>query len=117
MCVRAAREEVKRLEIPFFVFHGDHDMIALKKSSEYLYKNAKTDVLYRKIHIFPNAKHEVMREKEPLASNCMQMIVDYLEERFNSPIISGDVVMSSVGGKGRRKYESWRVAIDCGSFS
>jgi len=80
--IRAAKEEITHVEIPFFVFHGDQDLIALKSSSEYIFKHAKTNIMYRKLHIFPNAKHEIIREKDPLASECMQMIVSYFDEQY-----------------------------------
>lgn len=95
--IRAAKEEVKRLTVPFFVFHGDLDQITLKQSSEYVFKNAATNVIYRKIHIFPNAKHEVHHESEEIASACMQMIVDYYDEMLVTDVlIASDEPTNSV---------------------
>jgi acylglycerol lipase len=86
---KVAKECVPTLNIPFLCIHGEADTIALKDGSEFIFKNAGTDITQRRLNIVHGAKHEVIHEKEPVGQESLQSIVAYFEEQFAA---AGDYV-------------------------
>lgn len=82
--IRLAREDIPRMVVPFLCIHGDADQLTLKKGSEFIFKNAGTHITDRRIHIFPNLRHECINEKAPHGDEVMEFIVKYFEEQYQS---------------------------------
>lgn len=78
-----------KFETPFFAIHGELDSIALKAGSEFVFKNAKTDLLYRKLHVAQGLKHEVIHEADPAGSKCRAMICEFLVEESKRTVVAG----------------------------
>jgi hypothetical protein len=82
--IRLAKEDIPRMVVPFLCIHGDSDQLTLKKGSEFIFKNAGTHITDRKIHIFPNLRHECINEKAPHGDEVMDFVVKYFEEQYQS---------------------------------
>lgn len=76
------KKEVPKMKMPFLCIHGEQDHIALKSGSEFIFKNAGTDIPDRKLHIVLNLKHEVFNEPAPKGQECIDYVVDYIEGHF-----------------------------------
>ncbi|KAJ1413742.1 Alpha/Beta hydrolase protein [Ochromonadaceae sp. CCMP2298] len=64
--------------VPFLCMHGAEDTVALPKGSEYIYKNAGTDITQRQLLIIPNARHEPFHETKKMREDAVRSVVDYL---------------------------------------
>jgi alpha-beta hydrolase superfamily lysophospholipase len=96
--IKACKDEIRNIKLPFFVFHGEKDEIIYKESSEMMFKYAGTDITQRRFHLFLEAKHEVIHESDPIATECMTMIVDYFNEQYDIAT-TGTMTKSSENGK------------------
>jgi acylglycerol lipase len=78
------KDEVPRIALPFLCLHGADDQIALKSGSEFIFKNAGTELAQRRIHIFPGLKHDVFHELRPHGPESIAMVVSFLDEHCQS---------------------------------
>ncbi len=94
--IKAAKEEVPRITIPFLCFHGSADEVIYKESSEFIFKNAGTDITQRRLHIFEGAKHECFHDVEPYHEESLSMIIDYFNEQYEAvtPVKGRELVVS-----------------------
>jgi alpha-beta hydrolase superfamily lysophospholipase len=102
--ITLAKNEISKITLPFFVFHGEKDEIIYKESSEMMFKYAGTDITQRRYHLFPEAKHEVIHENDPIASECMNMIISYFNEQYDLAV-TGTMIKTTSGDEGEVKTD------------
>lgn len=85
LLIDQVKQEVPRIALPFLCIHGSEDQIALQASSEYIFKNAGTDITQKRLHIFPGLKHECFHELRPQGPESIAMVVDFFNEHYASP--------------------------------
>lgn len=77
--INICKTEVPHITLPFLCVHGSDDTIALKEGSEFIFKNAGTELAQRKLHVFPGLKHEVFREVPPYCTESINMVVEFFD--------------------------------------
>jgi len=70
------------LEFPFYVLHGGEDPVASVQGSKELYEKSKTLENFKRIKIYPYAKHNLVREAK---SVLCKDIIDWIDFILNQP--------------------------------
>lgn len=80
------KEELPNISLPVYCIHGELDMIALKKSSEYIFEHIATPATDKHLMIIKNLKHEVFNEPNPHGQESIKLVVDFVEKEFSKQI-------------------------------
>lgn len=94
--IRLVKEEVPKITLPIYCIHGELDMIALKKSSEFVFENVGTSAENKHLMIMKNLKHEVFNEPEPHGKESIMLVVNFIENEFNKHMTMKKVSPSDV---------------------
>jgi alpha-beta hydrolase superfamily lysophospholipase len=87
--IRLVKEEIPLINLPVLCIHGEDDMIALKKSSEFIFEHIGTTTSEDKhLKIMKNLKHEVFNEPSPYGQECIMIVVDFIENEFLKTTVS-----------------------------
>ena len=68
--------------MPFLCIHGADDLIALPKSTDYVFEHAGTPLALRQKHIIAGAKHEPFHEIESIRTAAIAYVVQYFETQY-----------------------------------
>jgi len=82
--IAEVRQIAPSIVVPFYCIHGEKDIIATTAGMEEFFDLAGTDASLKIKEVFPNLKHEVIHEVEPHAKVCIDKIVQYFENQYES---------------------------------
>jgi esterase/lipase len=77
--VAVVKEEIPSVKIPFMCLHGEKDIIALPRGSQYLLDNTGTSPSQKSLSILPDLRHEVFHERLPEGPQSIQSVLTYFE--------------------------------------
>lgn len=77
--VAVVKEEIPSVNIPFMCLHGEKDIIALPRGSQYLLDNTGTSPSQKSLSILPDLRHEVYHERLPEGPQSIQSVLTYFE--------------------------------------
>lgn len=74
-----AREQCAKLKKPLLIIHGGEDKIALASSSRIFATMAPDHV---NCHVYPDARHDLLADKEDIRQSLISKIADFLDMRI-----------------------------------
>jgi alpha-beta hydrolase superfamily lysophospholipase len=77
--IPVVKEAIPNVTIPFMCLHGEKDVIALPRGSQYLLDNTGTPPSLKSLSILSDLKHEVYHERLPEGPRTIQSVLAYLD--------------------------------------
>lgn len=77
--ISVVKDEIPNVQIPFMCLHGEKDIIALPRGSQYLLDNTGTAPSLKSLSILPDLRHELYHERLPEGPQTIQSVLTYFE--------------------------------------